>query len=337
MKGREERYAKTFSPSLLESRVFLQDRLSGYEMIAVKYRNTKDAEERRYLKFLNVEYRKLEKKLFPNRLVRLLRSIVKALTVPMAVSKEIKQSLNNQKQILDQLQGAGLGQIRSQVEKYMLQGEPKFTVPINLIMSQNDQISYGLSYVRDDVGQYHPISLKAILREEKNPNKTIVQNFSTDAGEMPNARQAYNLMKGGAILKVEDGGVRTWLVLDFNDKDAQGSCKLKQLHYDYNLHNVLADLRIKELKSPLLMEHLIKGLENGERMQVTVTKGGRAEKLFIQADPARKDVLIYDANMNQINKETALGIAERKNTVKLEVVKKMEEAPIKKKGMSIHK
>ena len=64
-----------FSFSLSSNRALLKEKLEYYERIAARYRGTQDQEERFALRMLRQERNRIEKQLYPNPLIRLLRTV----------------------------------------------------------------------------------------------------------------------------------------------------------------------------------------------------------------------------------------------------------------------
>lgn len=93
-RSREERFSKLFSFNLSSNRPLLKEKLQYYERIAAKYKGTQDLDERFALRVLRQERNNVEKQLFPNLLIRLLRRL---LVAPVREQIVIRQNIKFQK------------------------------------------------------------------------------------------------------------------------------------------------------------------------------------------------------------------------------------------------
>jgi hypothetical protein len=64
---------------------------------------------------------------------------------------------------------------------------------------------------------------------------------------------------------------------------------------------------VAELNDPEKQKALMQSLQKGNIQTITIEKDGAAHKMFIEANPQYKTVMLYDANMKRVQKED-LGI-----------------------------
>lgn len=132
------------------------------------------------------------------------------------------------------------------------------------------------------------------------------QKFYLKNGSGVTAKEAFNLLEGRAVFKDKlenkDGEkYKAWLQLDLNHKDDHGNFKVQQFHeaWKYDLNKSLSKLPIKELENTTQKEQLLKSLEKGNVPQVTFTTDGREEKMFLEANPRERNLMVYDQHMHR--------------------------------------
>jgi hypothetical protein len=116
------------------------------------------------------------------------------------------------------------------------------------------------------------------------------------------APYAYNLLDGRAVNKDlvnKDGNLyNAWVQLDFKETALNGNFKFKQFSekYGFDLEKSIAKLPIKELSDQTDKARLLESLGKGNRQAVTLSSNGSDQKVFIEANPQFKAVIVYDQN-----------------------------------------
>ena len=302
-KSREDRFSKLFSFSLSSNKALLKEKLHHYERVAARYQGTKDPEERFALQVLRQERRRMEKQLYPNFLVRMLRRLLVLPARERAVIRRDTRNLEeNSRSLQEQIQKAGFSGLTSKLEEQVRQGQSQFSIPVSYYINERERLDHQLTFSRDHTGQYQFNGFQARLWDETGQVSAKQHYFELKDGM--DVGRAYQLLEGRAIQK-ED----RWLQLDFNDKDAQGNNRVKEFHssFGYDLEKVLQDLPIKELRERATAYQLLDRLKQGSREAVSFLQDGKEQRYFIEANPQFKSVNIYDEHSRKITLSAALG------------------------------
>lgn len=164
------------------------------------------------------------------------------------------------------------------------------------------------------------------------------QTFRVRGMEGVRLYQAYNLLSGRAVLtKPTDGQHQdkdTWLKLDFTKKDVHGNFKIKEYPHDPERYiAATSKLGIFPMPAPGVMRFHAE-LQAGNLQAGFFQKEGTEVRLFIQYDPAAKEVIVHDKQMKRLNAD------EMKSIIWPEKLKEYDLMPKKKvrgnkKGLSI--
>ncbi len=333
-RSREERFSKLFSFSLSSNKALLKEKLQYYDRIAAKYKGTKDLDERFALRMLQQERSKIEKQLYPNLLIRLLRRL---LVVPVkeqiVIRQDNRKTEQNSQSLHQEVQRAGFTNLAAKIDEQIKQGQQQFSLQVSYYINDKERLNHQLSFVKDQSGTYHFDGYKTNLYNESKSNEQRQQYFNRKNGYEINTTEAYILLSGRAIKK--NG---TWVQLDFNDKDTNGNFRMKEFHsgYGYNLEKILQQLPLKELLNKSEADKLHDALKNGNRLAVSFIKNGNEQRYYIEANPQFKSVNIYDEHTRKITVNTALG-NKTLEAVKLthKVSERQEQSHAKKNGMHI--
>lgn len=303
---REQRFIKLFTPQLLESRAFLKEKLRHLERLSARYGNTNDMEERLALRLLKQERSNLEKQMYPNRLLRIILLAVKGFAIftePIIAEQRVHKNTVALKASLEQ---AGFGKLKERLEQTVQQGQEKFSLPVSYYVNEKERMDFQVHFTKGKDEQYRLSHYDALLYSENHPGKAVKQTFPMDTSMSITSEQAYNLLSGRAVLK-ESEGRKEWVKLDLNDKDGQGIFRMKRFpeNYGYDPEKELDKLPLKETQGLIEKEKLLRELANGNRVEVTLRKGG--QKLLIEAEPQKKTVNIYTIQGEKLTIGEALG------------------------------
>lgn len=304
-RSREERYSKLFSFSLSTNKALLKEKLNYYDRIAAKYKDTQNTDERFALRMLRQERNRMEKQLYPNLLIRLLRRLlVTPVREQIVIRKDNRKTEDNSQALHRQVQRAGFSDLSAKIDEQIKQGHQQFSIPVSYYLNDKERLDHQLSFVKDQSGTYYFDGYKTMLYNESKPDEKRQQYFRMNDGQNVNTTEGYNLLSGRCI---HNGGA--WLQLDFNDKDQQGNFRIKQFHsdYGYDLEKALQQLPLKELLNKSEADKLQSELKNGNRVSVSFMKDGNEQRFYIEANPQFKSVNIYDDHSRKITLHTALG------------------------------
>ena len=340
--SKEERFGKLFSSDILKNKPFLQEKLKYFDAVQSKYGRTASEEERPALRILMQERNKIEKHLYPNLLVRMLRRIILPAKQEQVAKQAEQRTATNEQALKEAVVKAGFDNISSKLEQNIKQGQREFSIPVSYYVNEKEKLDINLFFARDNNGQYQFENYKAVLQSENKSQDSKEQRFAFEPDNIVTASQAYNLLAGRAIQKEyvsRENNIQTaWIQLDFNDKEPSGNHKLKEFHsaYGYDVKEALKQLPLKELTTAEGTEKLLNALVNGHRQAVTLDKEGKEYKLFIEANPKFKSINIYDENLKKISWAAALG-NKTAESIQLNQKNGIEQKldQVKKKGLSI--
>lgn len=108
-RSKEERFSKLFSFSLSSNSALLKEKLKYYDCIAAKYKSTQDADERSALRMLRQERNSIEKRLYHNLLMRLIRRLLVApVKEQIATRQDNRKTEENSRALRQQVQRPAL-------------------------------------------------------------------------------------------------------------------------------------------------------------------------------------------------------------------------------------
>lgn len=219
---------------------------------------------------------------------------------------------------------------------------------------QKDHVDYKLDFRKSDQTDMYFLNRYHATLKNDDPAKEKTQTFYINNGSGITAKEAYNLLDGRSVNKdlinSEEKPYNAWLQLDFNEKDKNENYKVRQFHsgYGYDLEKAIEKHPIKEMNDPTLRLRLIESLEKGNLHQVTMDKGGKEEKMFIEASPQYKNVNLYNSNFERQFQGVERGIRTvSESELKKDKKESMKESPdddgspeeskkiSKKKGMTV--
>jgi hypothetical protein len=189
--------------------------------------------------------------------------------------------------------------IKAQKEQFQLAMDGEFSKG-----DKKDIVRYVLDFSKSkENDMYFLNNYKATLKNE-DPVKERSQTFYINKGSGVTAKEAYNLLEGRAVHKKlvnkQNEPYEAWIQLNAK-KEENGNHKLQLYHsaYGYDLQKSLEKHPIKELTNPEQKDRLIKSLEKGNLQQVTFTRNDKEEKMFMEANPKDRNVIVYDDSMRK--------------------------------------
>lgn len=168
-----------------------------------------------------------------------------------------------------------------------------------------DRVNYTLDFKKSDQSDMY--FLNRYLANLKNEDATLEksQTFYISKNSGITAKEAFNLLSGRAVNKdlnnKEGQPYNAWLQLDFQEKDKNDNYKVKQYTagYGYDLDMVMSKYPIKEQLNADEKSKVMKSLIKGNLTQVTFSREGGEDKMFITANPQYKSLDLYDAKMQK--------------------------------------
>jgi len=303
--GREQRFSKLFSPSILHSRAFKKEKLHHLEQLYSRYRWTANGDERLTRNLLQQERRQLEKELYPTRLKRNFRRLVSAFNKLVVVLIKPPGNVQDRHKLGAELEKAGFKQALDKLNQKMRLGQKEFSISLVKHINEKEQLQYSLEFSKNDSGQtsFSHYTVR-IMDDAGKMDHTL--SLAT-GNQQPDAKQLYNLLSG-RLVQVKTANDNKWLSVDFNDKDAKGNLRLRSFETKSG-PDILAELEklpIKENRFAVAKAALAEGLRNGERMEVTILNKGKEHSCFIEIN-ANRTLNLYNPEGKKITLTEALG------------------------------
>lgn len=189
---------------------------------------------------------------------------------------------------------------------------------------------------KDNVNYIH----KDFQRTYNNPD--ISQTVFVERGKGFTAEQSVNLIQGRAVyrddlLKLGGEPYKAWVKLDMDSqKDRYHNFQTLQYHvptYGFLLKDTLDKFNIKEMGDEKKAEKLVQELEKGNRPLVTVLKGDKEEKLFMETSPRYSQLNFFREDGKPEKREQFL--KEPLQEQKLELNKGKGQAKEQEQGMAV--
>ncbi len=215
---------------------------------------------------------------------------------------------NNLKYLKDNLKYTGFGEaLNGELEKNIKELKPEFQLHFTTELN-NKPFNATLNFRKgDNSDMYFFNSYKASI--ERNDGQKVEQTFQIKKGKGINGKEAYNLLQGRAVYKdmvnKEGQPFKAWQKLNFDEKDKYGNHLVNQFHekYGYDLTYAVNKFPVLEMDGGEAQEKLLKSLERGNAQSVTIEIDGKPEKFFMEANPERKTVNVYDNKFSMMKHE----------------------------------
>lgn len=307
-KAREERLGKLFPAEDGQNGPLPQEEIKQYVYLLAKYKAAQNPDERYLLKRIQIQKEKLEKELYPNGLVQLLRKAFRFLTAEKRYADSFrKEALRSREKLFDAVKKSGF-KIPSEIMlKNLESGSDRFTVAVSHYVNEKEHMKHELLFLKDISGGYGFEGFKAALHNESSPESSR-EHFFKNSQTIYSPQDAFHMLCGRAVEK--DG---SWHQLDLNDRSVSGSYRIKEFRPDYgfSLKNALEALPLKD-KNEDKIDYLLRALRSGEAQSATILVKDREYHFSICANPQFKAVDIYDEHLKKINLSALRGRTAKK-------------------------
>ncbi|MCF0055186.1 hypothetical protein [Dyadobacter sp. CY356] len=207
----------------------------------------------------------------------------------------------------DQIKFTGFGQdLEAALKENLAKAQTEFRLQ-HTTQYGKDQMSSSLHFKKASQSDlYFFNSYTATLNKENN-SQPVKQTFyiNKGAGNITQ-KEAFNLLDGRAVNKdmvnKEGNLYNAWVQINFKETAMNGNFKLKQFSqkYGFDLEKSLAKLPIQELADQTGKERLIESLQKGNRQAVTLSGAGNEQKVFVEANPQFKAIIVYDQSHRRL-------------------------------------
>lgn len=299
----EERMRGLFSADVINSRSALLKKLERLEDIHARYKNTTRSDEQMTLQLLLIKKKGMEKILHPNWAWRALHSLWGRFKSERKLKSLAKSDTETVARLTEQAMAMGFSVEGKSIEKQMANAADHFQVGHSFYKSDTDRMDYNLMFEKDESGIFQFEKYGAALTNEQSGEVRKQQFSVTD--EPVTALKASNLLSGRSVQQeVKDGQgniQKSWIKLDFNDKDLEGNHKVKRFLNDFgfDLEKSIDALKINESRLQESKEQLVTALKNGEKKEVVMNVAGKDKVVFIEVNAQMRTFNFYDKDNNR--------------------------------------
>ena len=207
----------------------------------------------------------------------------------------------------DQVKFTGFGQdLEAALKENLAKAQTEFRLT-HTAQYGKDELSASLHFKKSSQSDMYFFNSYTASLNKQNESDAVKQTFyiNREGGNITQ-KEAYNLLDGRAVNKdlvSKEGNLyNAWLQLDFKETALNGNFKFKQFSekYGFDLEKSIAKLPIKELSDPIDKTRLMESLGKGNRQAVTLVHNGSEQKVFIEANPQFKAVIVYDHNERRL-------------------------------------
>jgi len=175
--SKEERFGKLFS-DILKNKPFLQEKLKYFDAVQAKFGRTAGEEERLALRILRQQRNQIEKLLYPNLLVRMVRRIILPIKQQQVVKQADQRTASNEQALKESVIKAGFDNVSNKLEQYIKQGQREFSIPVSYYINEKEKLEFNLLFARDNNGQYQFENYKATLQSDNKSQENREQRFA---------------------------------------------------------------------------------------------------------------------------------------------------------------
>ncbi|WP_118975717.1 hypothetical protein [Taibaiella koreensis] len=285
-------------PGHIGSKEHMRQTLAHYEVLRAKHYNTIDGFDRIALKALKGEQRKLERKLYPNLIVRLLRRMIVESDIKARANRYSRSDDTNLRSNYTDMKKAGLERHYMSAAQKMRQAVSDFSMPVALSTADKEVMDLQVHFKNRELGYAYDGYQASIKTAEGKVRSADFREY----GDI-NQTQAYNLLKGRAVFSESRG----WCQLDPNDKDAMGNNKIRQFPEQFGLDvlKALQDIPLKITDEQRLK--IAERLKQGEQVDAIYVIGKKEIPVVLEASPSRGIVrIINDGALKEEKKANSI-------------------------------
>lgn len=264
------------------------------------------ADEKLVLAMLRKTTARLEKQLYPNPVLRVLRrikSLVYDRPVQAARLKQLKA--DNISSLSRDLGSVGIDADKLGLDRRLDFESPVVNMGIASPYGTDHNFKVNLHLLKDQEGAYELKGYTAELKDMVNPENSRSYTFEAALGI--NTREAANLLQGRAVLKHYQIGANRmaskWVQLDFKQLTTEGKPLLKEMgaDYEFNIRQQITGVASALEKWDLTSSRVLDGLEKGNQIALKQVTG---ETVYLEANAIGKELLIRDGQQKPVQLES---------------------------------
>ncbi|MCD9015237.1 hypothetical protein [Parachryseolinea silvisoli] len=198
------------------------------------------------------------------------------------------------------------------LEDKMKSGATEFKLGIDggvETMGKKKTIDYVLDFAKSSKQDRYFLNNYTATLKNENKEVEAKQKVFLNYGSGLSSREAFNLLEGRSVhktLKNKKGeSYEAWVKIDFNTQDKYGNNKLQPFTkgWNYDLSHQLHKHPIKELQDSAQKDELMRKMNKGDLAEVNFVINSQDVKRHIAANPAGRNILVYDENFQLLTKQ----------------------------------
>jgi hypothetical protein len=264
------------------------------------------ADEKLVLAMLKKTTARLEKQLYPNPVLRVLRRL-KSLVYdrPVQASRLKQLKADNISSLSRELGSIGIDADKLSLDKKLDFESPVVNIGVASPYGTDHNYKVNLHLEKDQAGAYELKGFTAELKNAINPESS--RSYKFDAVLGINTREAANLLQGRAVLKHYQIGANRmaskWVQLDFKQLTAERKPLLKEMgaDYEFNIRQQVTGIASALEKWDLTSSRVLDGLEKGNQIALKQVTG---ETVYLEANAIGKELLIRDGQQKPVQLES---------------------------------
>jgi hypothetical protein len=233
----------------------------------------------------------------------------------------------------DQIKYSGFGtSLSSALEENIKAGKDNFVLH-HQVKQGPDQLNSMLYFRKSaETDRYFFNSFESTLKKADSA-QTYTQRFAVLREGNITRKEAYNLLDGRSIHKElvsrEGRLYNSWLALDFKQHESNGNFKMQRYNnrYGFDLYRSLSQLPLKENLSEPVKRELIDSLKKGNRTPATLQGPDGEQKIFIEANPKFKTLLVFDQNQQRLRQHREPSEQQTRSHAQAETNRKEDQQP----------
>jgi len=281
--------------------------------------NAPSSDEKMVLELIKRATGKLERKLYPIALIRILHKVKELLyDKPFLSAKMDRVKTNDVFRLKSTLNKMGIAADKLNLPAVLDYQRVAINLKVSSPYGTSGNLELSLHLEKDSSDRYQLDSYTATLKSSSLELQDRSYSFPVSLNVA--AKDALNLLEGRAVFKQDEGKQSgNWLQLDFKSVDQKGQPVLKSYGSDqgFERKKELAVLAGELNRGELSANGIQKGLEAGKQVMIKPVLG---DALFIEANPVERGILLKNEKqqpitLTQLKQEQAQQQLEREASV----------------------
>jgi hypothetical protein len=303
---RQQRMEKLLGTSAENTRAIQQEKYDFMRKGLYRLSVQPNEKEKVYLNAIALVTSSLQKKLYPNRFVRLMHQIKASLyDKPMHLRRFQQQKEASLELLKHQFKALGLSSYSGKLENYLDYESNRIGIPMTTQLADKGTLDIVVHLEKDKTGEYHFKEYKATILRDGQPERSHIFDGDTTIS----AQEAVNLLNGRPVLKsyeTADGLIaQKWIQLDITANPANDQYRTKEYHHADGMERSLNDVFPKIGITGANKKDLLNELQQGNQIAYQA-RPPISEMLYLEANPAEQSILIRDQNRQPVNVETLM-------------------------------